>query len=928
FLLGGNLSEPGQDNDQLKRRRRAVCSPKEVGVVCSLKDEEGAGSRYSIPENCVPKDQTQGESEKQAGSTDIQRNLHPGENANLTSKQDPISGQSAYEGDLEYNKGSEHNKSNTLPRSRFPELSTHAALSTMPDIKTARLMSTESPLKLTNTEHYQSVNAGPMSKKLPPLSWNSEHKSELLQQMSSYEGNCSKYQHTAEISNRTIFSSGRDMSEHNRYDVNVSCSRLVTAPISESGLTSLMIPSPPRKRQRRSCKKRSFMIASLIETDSDTCSDDDADDTSSPSKQSKSYQKTYSSRGLADSKTVPSEKGLFNSKDDHPVDLQTHENSELGSCKRHIQRPSYLPLETFHSFQPNSDGPERKVENVKEDPHQNVGTDAGKFLHDKEAKTASHWQRCVSADKEWRKDYSDKFQKSTSLTIESPIYPTQPGVHLSPQLPLNSEFQPVTNIPFPHYSFPSPLWPAFSFDKLKSQGFEAMFLSNTCTQSSQHPTGHGTGNNHYETHKCSKSEIYPSLLQPLPFRFFPGGTSLHPYLRQGFDASHVGNLHHGRKDLGAEFARTKEAFSHPFQTLVENAAFMNTSSHFQTNVSSPSHPLGLRLATTGQSNTMRSMEGAARHNMGLPLTAPTFSPCGSDGISVASSSEPGASPAPSTSLPSPPSPRPQPMLCMSPRSFMMAPDRSAMSSSTMATQLMPVSKAAAAGSAIGLNNNINVSPPRIDLRYEHLQLKMGRGGGGGGAGLVDGNKSFKAFLENANVKLEFINGGNGIKNPLLSTEFAENKIGLVSGGCSLPCPVCSLTFGTAKLLQRHLKTHREIKRFLCTFCAKGFNDTFDLKRHTRTHTGVRPYKCDLCEKAFTQRCSLESHRRKIHGCVEELAFNERRVKLYVCEDCGHSTDLAEEHYAHVRHAHPTRPGPASPGIAGVDPEGCRGGGRG
>ncbi|CAG5134239.1 unnamed protein product [Candidula unifasciata] len=152
------------------------------------------------------------------------------------------------------------------------------------------------------------------------------------------------------------------------------------------------------------------------------------------------------------------------------------------------------------------------------------------------------------------------------------------------------------------------------------------------------------------------------------------------------------------------------------------------------------------------------------------------------------------------------------------------------------------------------------------------------------------------IFQQRNVKLDFINGGNGIKNPLLSTEFADNKLGLVTSNCSLPCPVCNLTFDLAKHLQRHLKTHREIKRFLCSFCGKGFNDTFDLKRHTRTHTGVKPYKCSQCEKAFTQRCSLESHGRKIHG---------QRAKLYVCEVCGHSTDLADEHYAHNRHVHPS-----------------------
>ena len=51
------------------------------------------------------------------------------------------------------------------------------------------------------------------------------------------------------------------------------------------------------------------------------------------------------------------------------------------------------------------------------------------------------------------------------------------------------------------------------------------------------------------------------------------------------------------------------------------------------------------------------------------------------------------------------------------------------------------------------------------------------------------------------------------------------------------CRVCSKVFPLQRLLNRHIKCHSDVKRYLCTFCGKGFNDTFDLKRHTRTHTG-------------------------------------------------------------------------------------------
>ncbi|KAJ3584928.1 hypothetical protein NHX12_013651 [Muraenolepis orangiensis] len=119
--------------------------------------------------------------------------------------------------------------------------------------------------------------------------------------------------------------------------------------------------------------------------------------------------------------------------------------------------------------------------------------------------------------------------------------------------------------------------------------------------------------------------------------------------------------------------------------------------------------------------------------------------------------------------------------------------------------------------------------------------------------------------------------------------------------------VCQKGFQYQRMLNRHSKCHNESKRHLCTFCGKGFNDTFDLKRHVRTHTGVRPYKCGLCDKAFTQRCSLESHMKKIHGVSQKYAYKERRNKLYVCEECGHTAATQEQLLVHHHALHPGSP---------------------
>ncbi|XP_039278540.1 transcriptional regulator ovo isoform X2 [Nilaparvata lugens] len=188
------------------------------------------------------------------------------------------------------------------------------------------------------------------------------------------------------------------------------------------------------------------------------------------------------------------------------------------------------------------------------------------------------------------------------------------------------------------------------------------------------------------------------------------------------------------------------------------------------------------------------------------------------------------------------------------------------------------------------------------------------------------------------VALEFVNGGHGIKNPLANhdpvvpagsgatpssllapppassagpapekMEAADVKPPRCESSGRFQCHLCSKTFSLQRLLNRHMKCHSDVKRYLCTFCGKGFNDTFDLKRHTRTHTGVRPYKCNLCEKSFTQRCSLESHCLKVHGVQHQYAYKERRTKMYVCEECGHTTNEPEVHYIHLKDNHPYSP---------------------
>ena len=108
--------------------------------------------------------------------------------------------------------------------------------------------------------------------------------------------------------------------------------------------------------------------------------------------------------------------------------------------------------------------------------------------------------------------------------------------------------------------------------------------------------------------------------------------------------------------------------------------------------------------------------------------------------------------------------------------------------------------------------------------------------------------------------MELINGGHGIKNPLAldlparpEPEKAEPVRPEEDG--KFKCKVCQKGFSLQRLLNRHMKCHSDVKRYLCTFCGKGFNDTFDLKRHTRTHTGSISFTVNIETDPALTRCA-------------------------------------------------------------------------
>lgn len=69
----------------------------------------------------------------------------------------------------------------------------------------------------------------------------------------------------------------------------------------------------------------------------------------------------------------------------------------------------------------------------------------------------------------------------------------------------------------------------------------------------------------------------------------------------------------------------------------------------------------------------------------------------------------------------------------------------------------------------------------------------------------------------------------------------------------------------------HLRTHYNMKPYICHICSKSFNNRGNLNIHMRIHTGKRPYLCKICGKAF-----------KTEGHVRHHLFSHSKHKNFQC----------------------------------------------
>lgn len=88
-------------------------------------------------------------------------------------------------------------------------------------------------------------------------------------------------------------------------------------------------------------------------------------------------------------------------------------------------------------------------------------------------------------------------------------------------------------------------------------------------------------------------------------------------------------------------------------------------------------------------------------------------------------------------------------------------------------------------------------------------------------------------------------------------------------------PGCSKKYYNKSKLELHLRSHINVRPYVCPICSKAFKEKNVLKIHVQYHSGLRPFKCQLCPKTYKTKGHLKDH---------IMTFHEKR-KNFFCNIC-------------------------------------------
>ena len=141
------------------------------------------------------------------------------------------------------------------------------------------------------------------------------------------------------------------------------------------------------------------------------------------------------------------------------------------------------------------------------------------------------------------------------------------------------------------------------------------------------------------------------------------------------------------------------------------------------------------------------------------------------------------------------------------------------------------------------------------------------------------------------------------------------------------CDVCSLRFAVRADLNKHVKTHSDVKSFSCMQCTYTGKSLQALKKHRKVHLPVDPLKCSKCSFSCKLLCNLRRHERT-HLQLEPTytcpycpygTLNQENLRkhiltskkhqglhMYLCQCCNFSTNSHAEYRKHISSLHPEK----------------------
>ena len=83
------------------------------------------------------------------------------------------------------------------------------------------------------------------------------------------------------------------------------------------------------------------------------------------------------------------------------------------------------------------------------------------------------------------------------------------------------------------------------------------------------------------------------------------------------------------------------------------------------------------------------------------------------------------------------------------------------------------------------------------------------------------------------------------------------------------CTACEKGFKDEEARLKHLKCHKEPRRFKCKYCKRDFSKENEMVLHERNHQRRKPlFNCNFCGKSYSTKYSCEQHEDQFHIAIK------------------------------------------------------------